>query len=438
MFGGGLVSDDWVWLERARTGAVLEMGLFFRPACWCSWWAQAAMDPRWIHLGDLLLHWLCAWQLARLVTALCGSRAAGGAVAACFSTLPALHEAVCWSSARCGPLAAACVCAAMAGVTAGRRTLLAIPLIAVAMASQEAAVGLSWGLPLLLAARGRGRDAARWAAVLAVITAGYMAALEATGSHQRLSGGYTAPFSLPRLLAHLGAYLGLALGREGTSGWWPLWPALGLAAAWAGVRRRRWTAVALWAWASITMFPLVRLGGPEQPRFLYVMVLPVLTAAGCGISLLRGRAFRGAVGIVAALGLVMTPQARSACRDWLTSGARVAPIVARAVGAVSPGRPVIVVNVPEWEGNAHLLRNGLFPAMRLSSGLPFVGLTIPPSQSVESCGQLLAWLALNAPPYAEDASVGAWMFVGDDLRKLTGWRDAAHADLPLAAMRDKR
>lgn len=431
MLGGGLVSDDWVWLERARTGMVLEPGLFFRPGCWCSWRLQADGRPGIVHLVDLALHWACGWQLARLAGLLSRNMVAGFAAAAVFVTWPALHETVCWSSARCGPLAAACVLAAMTAVLSRRGRALALPLLVCALAGHESALALMWGLPLLALARGNRKDAFLWSGILVGLTLAYAAAVHATGAHARLSGGYSVPFNLRRTLAHLGGYVGLAMGREGTAAAWPVWPALGTVAAW-GALRGRWVFLAVWVWASVTMIPFIRLGGPDQPRFLYVMALPVMVGIGCALELVRWRHLRvAAVAAALSLSLVNSPQAWAFCREWKAAGMRVMTVVSQAARAFPQDRPAIAVNTLEWEGRAHVLRNGLFPALRLVTGAPYRGVSIPGSQSIRTGGELVAWLGRNAPSFLEDSRVGAWLFTGDDMCRLRGWREPSASGMSL-------
>ena len=183
------------------------------------------------------------------------------------------------------------------------------------------------------------------------------------------------------------------------------------------------------------MIPLIRLGGPEQPRFLYVMLIPVMAGLGLVLARIRGPAARTivpAAGVV--LGLVLAPSARAACEEWRDAGAQIVHLISRAAQLLPADMPVIAVNPPEWHGSAHLLRNGLFSALRLTTGHGYHGVTIPPSQAVTTCGQLVAWLAQNAPGYLTDTRAVAWLFVDDGICPLKGWQDPAVADLPLGAM----
>ncbi len=434
MVRGGLVSDDWVWLERARTGQVLEPGLFFRPACWCTFWAQRARSPGLLHGTDLLLHWVAAWQVVRLVRALGGSALTALAPAAVFATLPSLHEAICWSSARCGVAAVDSTLAAFVSVFE-RHTAATVVLVALALTLQESAVGLLSGLPLLLLACGRRREVVRWSLLLAGVGALYLLFLRLTGSHARLSGGYVAPFRLDWTLHHLGAYLGLAAGLEGTSGWWPLWGLVGAGTLLSG-HSRRWLLSAVWAWATLAMVPLVKLGGPEQPRFLYVMAVPVVVGLGVALSTVGHRKVRLGVATVLLAGAVaMVPGARRACADWIEAGSVALEVAARAAEAFPSDRPAIAVHPPEWVRRAHLYRNGLFSALRLTTGLPYRGLSIPPSLGLTTCGDLVAWLKAHAPTFLSDERVGAWLFVEGEPVALKGWRDPAASTLPLEQAR---
>lgn len=439
MLRGRLVSDDWVWLERARRGVVIEPGQFFRPGCACSWGIQEHMPASLLHAADLAVHWLCAWQLARIIPALGGTAEAGVAVAAVFAASPALHEAVCWPSARCGPLAAACVLAAAVTLLGGGNGVIAIALLVVAVTVQESAVALMWGLPLLLGATGRRKEALRWGFGLLGLSGGYWAVTRAVGAHTRLTGGYVAPFRMERALSHLGAYLGMAVGVGGAGSWWPLWPALGLAAVAFGSRKRAWVVAAAWVWASVAMLPFLRLGGPEQPRFLYVMLLPIMTGFGCLLSRVRHTPFRRflpALGLLAAAAMV--PGSWAACREWVAAGRRVASVVHRVATAFPVDTPVIAVNPPEFHARAHLFRNGLFAALRLTTGLPYQGLTLPPSEGVRRCGQLREWLQRRAPGQLSNPQAEAWIFIGDNACRLKGWREEPDTERRLTAMCEER
>ncbi len=432
MLSGGLVSDDWVWLERANDGSILRPGKFFRPGCWLAWRFQASEQPEAIHGLDLLFHWFCSWQVGVLAWRLSGRSAAGIAGGAVFAVLPTLHEAVCWSSARCGPLAAGAVLAGINAVMAGWPTAIAVFLMIFGLSAKEPALALMWGLPLLLLYhRQRPRNALNWTLVLLALTAIYTLVLRSVGAHSRLSGGYVAPFDIGRTLSHLGAYLGLGVGFGRGGDLWPLWGLVGAIALVAGLKGKR-LGIVLWIWMSIVFLPFIKLGGPEQERFLYILsICPVVGGAILFARIIEyGRWWRVA-GVVVLIGgsSRMAAEARGVARDWVGAGERAKTVIANTAGIVETDAPQILVNPPEWNGRAHLFRNGLFQALRLTTGRPvYQGVTIPPSWSIETAGDLVAWLSTNAKELLRDEHVGAWAYDGEIPKRLKGWRVPENAD----------
>jgi len=426
MLSGGLVSDDWVWLESAKDGSILIPGKFFRPGCWLTWRFQVSASPGAIHCFDLLLHWFCSWQVGILAWRLSGRPAAGIAGGAVFAVLPTLHEAVCWSSARCGPLAAGVVLAGINAAMAGWSATITVLLLIFGLSVKEPALALMWGLPLLLVyCRQRSRKVLNWALVLLTLTAIYALVLRSVGAHSRLSGGYAAPFDTGRTLSHLGAYLGLGVGFGHRGDLWPLWGLAGAIALIAGFKGKR-LGIVLWIWMSMVLLPFIKLGGPEQERFLYMLsICPVVGGAILFARTIEYRRWWRIAGVVLLIGGTswMAAEARGVTRDWVGAGGRARVVIANTAGIAETDSPHILVNPPEWNGRAHLFRNGLFQALRWTTWRPvYQGITIPPSWFIDTAGDLVTWLSANANEFLQDQQIGAWSYDGETPKRLKGWR----------------
>lgn len=431
MLHGGFISDDWAWLERAQTGEVQRQGKFFRPACWLSWYAQSTADAGVAHGVDLLVHGLSSWQIGLLTWNLAGSFWAGSIAGVAIAILPTLHEAVCWSSARCGIVVVFLVVVAMQLVLWARGSR-AIPVLflAVALLFKEPALALMWGLPLLLFCQRRSGEAVRWSFVLLGLMLAYAAAAWGFGAHAKLSGGYAVPFEIGRTVHHIGAYLGLLVGIENTDFAWPLWGLVGFVMAAAAVRHKR-LGIFLWLWMSLIMVPFVRLGGPEQLRFLYPLsICPIVGGSVVLATLVRRNTRRQIVALIllGTAAVFLISEAREASCDWVEAGQRSVRIVERTAERMPARSTSILVNPPEWHGRAHLFRNGLFQALRITSGNSLLrGVSIPPSFRIQRAGELAAWLGTHHPDLLADETVGAWLYVDDSPVRLKGWRAPEHA-----------
>ncbi len=436
MSGGGWVSDDWPWLERAGSGEIQRPGKFFRPGCWMTWRLLSPKGPGAAHVFDLVVHWFCVWQVSLLAWKLSGRSMAGFVAGVLFATLPTLHEAVCWSSARCGPLAVGFALAGINAVLRDQRLIAGLLLIA-ALSMKEPAVFFIWGLPLLLLCLGRRRDALVWSVILAVFSVAYVGALRAAGAHVGLAGGYAAPFDLGRSLSHLGSYLGLGIGVHGTSNLWPLWFLLGLGALGMAARGSP-IFLALWLWECIIFLPFLKLGGPEQTRFLYPLsIVPVVFLAIQLAAVAERRRILSRAVIIgtACLVVFLSIGARRVSHDWVASAARARSIIGETRNVLSTEHPHILVDPPEWHGKAHLFRNGLFEALRLiTEEHGYRGILIPPSERVLTAGELARWLEQRAPQLLHDQHVAAWLYCDDRPVQLNGWRVPENARRPLTAL----
>jgi hypothetical protein len=368
---------------------------------------------------------LLTWNLA-------GSFWTGSIAGVAFAILPTLHEAVCWSSARCGIVAVFLVVMAIQLVLWERGSrVIPVLLLVVALLVKESALTLIWGLPVLLFCRRRAAEAARWSVLLLGLVLAYAAAAWAAGAYTTLSGGYAVPFEIGRTISHLGAYLGLLFGIENTGFAWPLWGLAGLVVVAAAARHRR-LGLSLWLWMSLILIPFVRLGGPEQLRFLYPLsICPII---GCSVVLTthaNGNTRRRII-VAILLGIVavfLISEARKASRDWVEAGRRAVRVVERTAQRIPERSPSILVNPPEWQGRAHLFRNGLFQALRITSGsASFRGVSIPPSFRIQRSGELVGWLRAHHPDLLADETVGAWLYVDDSPVLIKGWRVPEHAD----------
>ena len=440
MIDGGYISDDWAWLERAAGGTVLRDGKFFRPVCWLTWLITPLHYPSVSHALDLFVHWLCSCAVGLLVVNLGGSWIAGIGAGIIFATAPTLNEAVCWSSARCGPFSLCLVLLAMNLALQGSRWAV-IPIVFVALGVKEPALFAMWGLPLVLWAGKAIRSAIRCALICMVFLILYFIIIRMTGAFLDIGGGYAAPFRLSRSLHHLGAYLGMIVGVPKTTWLWPLWIVLGIVSIIPLSRNSR-LPVMLWTWQSILFTPFIRLGGPEQARFLYP--LSIVPLIGVAVFLDRTRRFSHLVRMVTVTFVLIfmvsnIVYSRRISQDWLKAS-RISDIVIRkSLQRLEPDRPHIVINQPEFLGEAHIFRNGFFESLRLVSGNDsYRGVTIAPSEGVVTAGELQRWLENRASELMNNDRTVAWLFRDNRPLPLKGWRLREHVNTPLERLVDPR
>lgn len=433
MIEGGYVSDDWTWLERASENTVLREGKFFRPVCWLTWVATPLHHPSVSHSLDLFVHWLCAYAVGVLIVNLGGSWLAGLGAGIIFATMPTLHEAICWSSARCGPFAMCLVLIAISLVLQGSRWVV-VPIILMAFGVKETALFAMWGIPLMFMARKANRSALAWLGICTVFFILYLVIISFTGSFENLGGGYAASFRLERSLHHLGAYMGMIIGASGMAPFWSVWIFLGLATIIPFAVGSRLPS-ALWFWQSILFVPFIRLGGPEQLRFLYPLsIVPLIGMILVVDRISKGRStFRIVLSILlitlAGMNIV---RARRFSDDWLKASRISEVIIQKSLHRLEPEHPHVLINPPEFVGNAHVFRNGLLESLRLVSGNRlFRGVSIAQTEKVVSRGDLQEWLENRAPELVKNEKTAAWLFQDNRPLPLKGWRLPVRMDEPL-------
>jgi len=430
---GGYVSDDWAWLERAAEGTVLREGKFLRPVCWLTWLITPLRHPSFSHTLDLFVHWMCAYVVGLLVVSLGGSWLAGVGAGIIFASAPTLHEAICWSSARCGPFAMCLILMAVNLVIQGNRRI-AVPLIIVALGFKEPAIFALWGIPIILMAGKNTRDAIRWFGICTLLFVLYVIVVRLTGSFENLGGGYAVSLDIHRSLNHLGAYTGKLVGVSGTQWLWPLWIILGIASIIPFTRGIR-LPFALWLWQIILFLPFIRLGGPEQARFLYPLsVLPIVSVVLIADRLTRNQyRIRVALSvfIIGLIGIAIV-HARRVSDDWLKASRLSEVVIQKSLRRLEIDRPHVVIDPPEFVGKAHVFRNGLFESLRLVSGNRlYRGVSIAPSEKITTRGELQDWLETRAPDLMKNRQTSAWLFQDNRPLQLRGWRLNERMDEPL-------
>ncbi len=360
--GLGLLSDDFVLLDRARTGRFFarQPGDRPLPVLLLRLLHEAGLGaPTLLHASNLALHGLSGLLVLLLARRLGARPGHAVAAAALFLTFPASVEPVAWIAGQ-QDLLVACACLAFVELSARGASLPALAVLALGLATKESAVAAPALAFIAGAGQARGRRTLAAAcglcalfAVWRVLGVGLEPALQVAPSR------YLLKELIARPIAALAAPWAACLAQA------PLWTTLSIAcAAWLlGMHATEWargsassarlSRAALWIWVAIAPAYAYFYVGPDlrNGRYLY------LAAAGGAVvatELLDALARRVSP-LLAGLGLALILGAYSAAtRDalghWQTA--------ARLRDAVLTAPPRANEALPRWHCNAPVFANG--------------------------------------------------------------------------------
>ncbi len=283
-------------------------GEFYRPLSMSLWWLLARIGNGTIWpfaIVGATLHLLVAVQLAWLLRALGGSRAAAASAAAFFWLSPETREAALWAAAFPDWLGTALVLGSLLALLRGRRAA-ALALATCAYLTKESAIVLPVLALVVLAAQRRGLRAAlragwRDLALLSAPAAAYLLARHQVLGGWGGTGDERAPFAGKLLqvssgLVHVVA--GSDIFPEALA--WGAGVAVLAVAALAATRRARAGEPRAWlgvAFAGVAVLPLLAAGWIVGARYFY---LPAV-----GLALWVGEAAGGAAAAWRIAGLVL-------------------------------------------------------------------------------------------------------------------------------------
>ncbi len=360
--GLGLLSDDFVLLERARTGRFFarQPGDRPLPVFLLRLLDEARLAaPPLLHALNLLLHGLNGLLVLLLARRLGARPGRAVAASALFLTFPASVEPVAWIAGQ-QDLLVACACLAFAELSARGARLPALAVLALGLATKESAMAAPvLGLVVGASDAHRGRTVALACGMVAlfavwrVLGVGLEPALHVTSSR------YLLKELISRPIAALAAPWAECLAQA------PLWTTLSIACeTWmlaahatewgrgsaASARLMRGT---LWIWIAIAPSYAYFYVGPElrNGRYLY------LAAAGWAIvvtELLDALARRVSPSLaVASLALIVGAYS-VATRDALGHWREAARLRDAVLASPSPTRDAI----PRWHCSAPVFVNG--------------------------------------------------------------------------------
>ena len=384
----GLLSDDFVLLQRARSGALLDRSWdYVRPLPLAIWqaadtWVPSSIVPQALHALNAMLHGLNAWLVGFCASLLGLSRAGSVAAALLFLSSPLGVEPVAWASGIFDLIVSAAVMTAAVILLAGQwSATVQIGLVSlctvIALASKETAVAM----PLLLAALWRFADQDRRktlssAALASLAIVGVYVVWRFSsiglGSAQIIPG---SGYELKEMLSRPFGALGLPVHRGIVPGSLAsvfvlavFWPAAFVRAAWTWREDRRQLVFILFAavWVLISIVPLSAMlfvGADLQgSRYLYLAsgvwsiattvlvagVLPRPSAPGTAILTIL---------IAGSVAIVIAHQ-----RPWIRAGLERDYVLAAFADVSSSCTVTAVHGLPDHVHGAYVFRNGFVEA----------------------------------------------------------------------------
>ncbi len=395
IFGIGLLSDDFVLLQRARQGALIDSSWdYVRPLPLALWWAldyalPTHLVPSALHVLNAGLHGVNAWLVYRLGRAL-GLQQRGAAMAAAlFLTWPSNVEPVAWASGLFDILLTVSVLSSTVILLSYRlQAASTIGLVSVmtmaALASKETAVALPLLLALLIPfARAERRQTALislGASAILVLLYGLGRIVWGLPESQMVPlSGYALKEMLSRPFGSLGLGLhariinsvplvgiGLAL----------LWPAILIRSARAWREEpKTFHLVALGVlWVLCSVFPLFTMlyVGPDLQgsRYLYlgstvwsIAVVSMVMRHCAGAGDRSGPAIL--IGLVAVFAAVVLAHQR----PWMEASETRERVLSGLTSLPGDCVPTDVRGLPDHVAGAYVFRNG-FPEALAQTGRP--------------------------------------------------------------------
>jgi hypothetical protein len=393
LLGLGLLSDDFVLLERARAGRWIDPGWdYVRPVPLALWSTLNAVMPATavpvgLHALNIVGHGLNGWLLFEVARSFSMAPMWSAAAGLLFLAAPFNIEAVGWASGVFDVTLTAFVLSAVlvtrAATLSRTASLAAISgLTLLAVGTKETAVALPVMLALLVPFAAPNRRSVALAAVAAsaAIVGGYVLWRSASGAAGPLLGA-TSGYSLKELLSRPFGALGYGL-HASTLERLPwlgvlmaaLWP-LALVRSALGWRRdarvfRHLLLAAAWVMASVLPVFTMLYVSPELEGSRYLYLGSTLWA----VALVQVLADPGAIGarwaqpglavMILAAGLVTLSQ-QAHWRAAAVERDRVLTALVEAHAACAPGS---VENLPDSIRGAYVFRNG-FPEAAGAIGL---------------------------------------------------------------------
>jgi len=388
----GLLSDDFVLLERAKSGALVDQTWdYVRPLPLLVWrvldyFLPDPIVPRGLHALNIALHGLNAWLVYRLATALSFERYGATLAAVLFLSWPFSVEPVAWASGifdlLLTTLALLSVLTVLQIRGAARSAVLITLLTSAALATKETAVAL----PLLLAAiypfvpHASRRQAIGLVGLSAVIVTAYVVWRITTGLPDTIS---TAPsgYAVKEVLSRPFGVLGIGLHRM-VFDQMPALPVL-LALLWPVLAVRpalhpipvRGSLVIIMAgclWVLFSVLPLFTMlfVGPDLQgsRYLYLgsslWSVAVVAMATPTVASAPGRPALAALLLMATISVTAT---RMHQRPWLQATTTVQHIISAARNIGSTCASAEAIDLPDNVDGAYIFRNGFGQAFAMSS-----------------------------------------------------------------------
>ena len=373
----GLLSDDFILLSRARSGALIDPAWeFVRPLPLALW--RLAGAPLALHVLNVVLHGVNASLTAILALRYGLSKTAAAFAGLLFLVFPSSVEAVTWAAGVFDVMLVTLVlgsCVALTGMSnGGRRTITIALLTAAALATKETAVVTPAILIVACVGASRKlRDAAIPIAVSFGLVAAYVAVRAIAGfasaPPSQDASGYVVkeflgrpfatlglPFHLELLAAHRWIAYVFAL-------FWPL--ILGVSAMqWPSDRATATRIMSCAAWILVSVLPVAAMlfiaGDLQGSRYVYLG-----TAAFSIMVLAVAANFDQAVQMLVAIPLIalFAVSARSHQSAW-TAAARERD---RVLDAYQAGAfncvPASVRGLPDNVRGAYVFRNGFIEAV---------------------------------------------------------------------------
>ena len=383
----GLLSDDFVLLKRAQSGALLDPGWeYLRPFPLAIWQLADQIMPRSLlplamHVLNAVLHGVNAWLVALAASRLGLSRAGSAFAGLLFLSSPLAVEPVAWPSGIFDLVVTGCVLTAVLVMLADRLSApVRIGLISlctlIAIASKETAVAMPVLLALLVPVAGTGGRK--------VVAGAVLTSLAIVGVYVvwRLSAGIASAqivpasgYALKEVLSRPFGALGLPL-HSGVMAAVPavaivlavLWPAAFVRAA------RSWqhdrlaavvvAAAALWVLVSIVPLSAMFFVGPDLQgsRYLYLASAAWSVAI---VVLMAGFAARPAAWSRAAVAVLIAGSAAAVIihqRPWIQAGLERDKVLAAFRDIASQCPVATASNLPDHVAGAYVFRNGFAEA----------------------------------------------------------------------------
>lgn len=388
----GLLSDDFVLLERARTGRWADpQWEYLRPLPLGVWWAVDrllpwAAVPAALHALNIAGHGFNAWLVGRLALKLGLGWRDAMIAAVLFLSWPFSVEPVTWISGAFDVFMTTCVLLLTGTVLGDRRSPAvsigaSLLLTVAALACKETAVATPLLLAVLLPAvpSQMRRQAVMVVGVCGLVVIAYVLwrVTSGTADVQPVVSGYAAKELLSRPFGSLG--LGLHVDVQRLMPAMALflavmWPVVFVRAAlvWPSRPDGFWIAVLGCAWILGSALPLLTMFyvGPDLQgsRYLYLGSTLWSIAVVTLINPLGSSTDRRTLATIAVIVAISVTALFLHQRPWRRAAATVGPIVAAIDSLRGHCRPVAATGLPDNVDGAQAFRNGFAEAVLLTLG----------------------------------------------------------------------